>query len=169
MEIMMSISYRIVIIISSIFLIITVWSLIKRGLFRPAYALLWFFGSFAILLLALFPEFIPFVAGVFGVDYPPSVAFAFGIFILIILLLNQTIYLSTFARLNKELAQNYALLQYRLERLEGIMAREQGGNIPDAKEIPAPGEKKNLDPGVNTAQTGPDIRAGDINMPLTQT
>jgi hypothetical protein len=30
-------------------------------------------------------------------DYP-TVAFAFGIFILIILLLNQTIYLSTFAR-----------------------------------------------------------------------
>ena len=57
---MMSISYRIVIIISSIFLIITVWSLIKRGLFRPAYALLWFFGSFAILLLALVSRIHPF-------------------------------------------------------------------------------------------------------------
>ena len=165
----MSISYRIVIIISSIFLIITVWSLIKRGLFRPAYALLWFFGSFAILLLALFPEFIPFVAGLFGVDYPPSVAFAFGIFILIILLLNQTIYLSTFARLNKELAQNYALLQYRLERLEGIVARYQGGDFPDAKRISGLVEKENLEPGVKTVPGGPDMRPGDINLPLTQT
>ncbi len=166
---MMSISYRIVIIISSIFLIITVWSLIKRGLFRPAYALLWFFGSFAILLLALFPEFIPFVARLFGVDYPPSVAFAFGIFILIILLLNQTIYLSTFARLNKELAQNYALLQYRLERLEGVVAREQGDNFPDARQISGPGEVKTLPTGSKTGQGDPDVGPGDINLPLTQT
>lgn len=161
----MSINYRIVIIISSIFLIITVWSLIKRGLFRPAYALLWFFGSFAILLLALFPEIIPFIAQLFGVDYPPSVAFAVGIFILIILLLNQTIYLSTFARLNKELAQNYALLQYRLEKMEQRLGREdaapmagsaQGGPAGEAR--PAP-----------TAGSSADSRQGGVNLPLTQT
>jgi len=165
----MSISYRIVIIISSIFLIITVWSLIKRGLFRPAYALLWFFGSFAILLLALFPEFIPFVAGLFGVDYPPSVAFAFGIFILIILLLNQTIYLSTFARLNKELAQNYALLQYRLERLEGIVARKQGENFPDARQISGSEGEKTHASAIKSAPGERDVHPGDINLPLTQT
>jgi len=165
----MSISYRIIIIISSIFLIITVWSLIKRGLFRPAYALLWFFGSFAILLLALYPEIIPFVARLFGVDYPPSVAFAFGIFILIILQLNQTIYLSTFARLNKELAQNYALLQYRLEKLEGMVKQYQAGDLPNAQLISGQGEPKTLDSGATAAQDGPEVQPGDINLSLTQT
>ena len=109
------------------------------------------------------------MARLFGVDYPPSVAFAFGIFILIILLLNQTIYLSTFARLNKELAQNYALLQYRLEKLEGIVKQYHAGDFQNAQLESGSGEDKPIDSGEAATQDISGSLPGDINLSLTQT
>jgi hypothetical protein len=110
--------FQIFMVTSSIGLLILVWQLIRRGQFRPAYALLWLLACAVFFFISLFRGLVQALANFFQVDYPPSFMFALGIIFILVLLINQTAVLSFFARKNKEIAQNYALLQWRLERLE---------------------------------------------------
>lgn len=117
--------FQLLILIINLSLLIAVWQLTKRGIFRPAYALLWLFTSAVFLILTLFRGVVLYLAEVANVGYPPSILFATGIFFIVLILIAQTAIVSDFSRKNKELAQNYALLQWRVEQLERQLKNEE--------------------------------------------
>jgi hypothetical protein len=114
----MELAFQVVMILVTLALLLVVWQLTMSGWFRPAYALLWLFTTALMLFVSLFQGIVLKLAAYFHVDYPPAILFAMGIVFITLILISQTAVISDFSRKNKELAQNYALLQYRLEELE---------------------------------------------------
>lgn len=101
----------------SLIMIYAIWQLIKRGLLRPTYALLWIVTAVTFVLLASIRGLLQLIARWFEVEYAPSFLFAIGLIFITLLVLNQTVVISSLARKNKILAQEHALMQREFELL----------------------------------------------------
>jgi hypothetical protein len=132
----MNISVQTFLIIYSLGLFLSVWVLSKRGLLRPAYALLWLLTGFSFIIISIFRNVVPLLADFFQVSYPPTLMIAAAICFLTVLLLHHTVLLSLISNKNKELSQDYAILKWRMEQLEKAQDQLSGKN-PDA---PSKGE-----------------------------
>ncbi len=117
---------QITILVISITLIGIVWMLIHYGKLRPAYALIWMVATTVFFIFTLFERIVHLIAGFFNVSYAPSLIFGLALLFCVILLLNQSILISTLSRNNKDLAQTIAILQWRIENLN----RSQEGVEP---------------------------------------
>lgn len=95
-----------------------VWELIRFGQLRPAYGLLWMVGAILFFLFSLFSDLARILADFFGVTYAPTILFGLAVVFITILLLSQSVIISTLSRNNKDLAQNIAILEWRLENIE---------------------------------------------------
>ena len=95
-----------------------VWELIRYGQLRPAYGLLWMIGAVLFFLFTLFTGLVRVIATFFEVSYAPTVVIGLALVFMIILLLSQSVIISTLSRNNKDLAQSIAILEWRLENLE---------------------------------------------------
>jgi hypothetical protein len=124
----MNISVQSFLIIYSLGLFLCVWIFSKRGLLRPAYALLWLLTGFFFIIISIFRRAVPLLANFFEVSYPPTIIFAAAICFLTLLLLHHTILLSQISNKNKELSQDYAILKWRLEQLEKAQDQLSGKN-----------------------------------------
>jgi hypothetical protein len=118
--------FQLFMILFSLGLLILVWQFTKRGLFRPAYALLWLLIALIFLIFSVFRGLVPILANFFQVSYPPSFLFAIGIAFITILQIHHTVLLSLFSIKNKELAQDNAILSWRVEQLENFQESLQG-------------------------------------------
>jgi len=114
----MEFRFQVFMILYSLSLLVLVWQFTKRGLFRPAYALLWMLTASIFLIFSVFGGLVPILADFFQVSYPPSILFALGIAFITTLQIHHTVLLSLFSNKNKELAQDYAILKWRVEQLE---------------------------------------------------
>lgn len=94
--------------------------LIRKHRLREEYALVWLFASFGILLLSIFGEFINQIANLVNVTYSPTLALVAGLLFALIVLLSQSVIISSQANRMRDLAQNVALLEWRLRELEKI-------------------------------------------------
>lgn len=110
--------YQILLIFYSLGLLVLIWQFTRRGLFRPAYALLWLLTGLFFLFFSIFRQLVPILAEYFQVSYPPSLIFAGAIGFLTIILIHHTVLLSMYSNKNKDLAQDIAILEWRLEQLE---------------------------------------------------
>lgn len=95
-----------------------VWELIRYGQLRPAYGLLWMIGAGLFFLFTLFTRLVRLIAEFFEVSYAPTVVIGLALVFTVVLLLSQSVIISTLSRNNKDLAQNIAILEWRLENLE---------------------------------------------------
>lgn len=95
-----------------------VWELIRYGQLRPAYGLLWMIGAVIFFLFTLFTDLVHLIADFFEISYAPTVVIGLALIFTVVLLLSQSVIISTLARNNKDLAQNIAILEWRLENLE---------------------------------------------------
>jgi hypothetical protein len=108
---------QVLLIIASVSLIIVIWQLIIRGKLRPAYAILWLFSSVLFFFLVLARGSVHLIANYFQVEYTPSFVFAMGLLFTIILLLSQSVVISSMSKKIIELAEHYALMQWKQEQL----------------------------------------------------
>lgn len=92
--------------------------LIRKRKLREEYALLWLAAGLLILLLSTFGWTVSLLASFFQVSYPPTVILVFGLLFALVILLSQSVMLSTHADRVRDLAQSVALLEWRLRRLE---------------------------------------------------
>ena len=109
---------KLIAVLFSLTLLLVTLQLIRKHKLREEYALIWFAASLAIFIFSVFDGLIRTIAAQFGVTYAPTLVLVFGLLFCIVLLLAQTVMLSTQANRIRDLAQFVAMLESRLDQLE---------------------------------------------------
>ena len=127
---------------SFILLLVTI-QLVRKHKLREEYALVWLGASGAIFVLTVFDQLVRALAGLFAVSYAPTLILVFGLLFAIVVLLSQSVTISTQADRIRDLAQSYALLGQRVHQLETLLL-----NVPDhaAEDAPEKAPGKNEPP-----------------------
>lgn len=112
------IEQRIIAIVFSLAFVILTVQLIRKHKLREAYALGWLISFFTILILSIFGGIVDIVAGWFSVTYTPTLVLVIGLLTALVILLLQSVVLSSQANRIRDLAQHSALLELRLRTLE---------------------------------------------------
>ena len=101
-------------------LLTVVLSLFKKRKLQNKHAYLWIFISISVFISGLLIQtrVINRVSKFLGVIYPPSLFFVLGLFLLLLLILNQSITLSKQEQQITKLTQRVALQQIEIEDLE---------------------------------------------------
>ena len=89
--------------------------LVKRRINERA-SLPWIVGSFIIMVFSLLPNVLEVLAHALGVSYPPALLFLIAILIILLLLLYQSIHISILQNKSRELAQNLAIINSRVNK-----------------------------------------------------
>ena len=105
-------------------LLIIVLELVRRKKFREEYCLLWIVTVVVLLILTLWKGSLKLIAGTLGILYPPSALFVVGSMFILTILLHFSAVISSFKTKNQELAQRFAILNLRLEKLEEKMSEK---------------------------------------------
>jgi hypothetical protein len=115
----MLIKVQIVVGLLSIFLLWTTFELIRKNRLREEYAILWLFTGVVVLVLSLWPEFLlsQFFAKITGLFYLSAVVIIAFLFLLLIVL-HFSVVISKLTNQNKELAQQYSLLELELKEMK---------------------------------------------------
>ena len=97
--------------------------LIRKHKLREEYALLWLLATVAILVLSIFGGIVGELARLLNIAYSPTLPLVAGLIFALTVLLSQSVALSNQANQNRDLAQEMALMEFRLRELE----EDQGG------------------------------------------
>src|SRR3954469_4967036 len=98
---------------------------VRRRRLREEYSILWLATATVILLLSLVRPALNILARALGIYAPVNALFVVGFAFTTIILLHFSTVISRLSRENRELAQRYALLVYRLQ--EEQRARDEVG------------------------------------------
>ncbi len=102
----------------SLFIMVTVIELIRRGAFKERYALLWLFSSLVLLIFSIWRNLLDYMARLFGFFYPPSFLFLLGFGFLMLITLHFSMVISNLSEKNKKMAQELGLMKDELEQLK---------------------------------------------------
>lgn len=95
---------------------------VRRRRLREEYSILWLATATIILLLSLVRPALNILARTLGIYSPVNALFVVGFAFTTIILLHFSTVISRLARENRELAQRYALLVYRLQEEKNTAA-----------------------------------------------
>lgn len=109
---------RLVAIAISLILLLVTIHLIRKHKLREQYALLWLIATVAILILSTFGGIVGALADLFNVSYSPTLPLVAGLLFALMVLLTQSVALSNQADQSRDMAQQMALLEFRLKELE---------------------------------------------------
>lgn len=113
----MALRIQVLAIVASIFIIITIISLIRRRKLREEYSLMWLMGSVLLIVFALWRNLLDIVANLVGVFYAPAILLLVTIFFGALMFLHITIVISKHTDQNKILTQELALLRFRVDKM----------------------------------------------------
>ncbi len=102
----------------NIVILISVVELIRRNRLKEKYSLLWLFATVVMLWFSISRKSLFALSAAIGIKYPPSLIFLFGLLFLIIINIHLTSVISRLTEQNKNLSQEIAILNERLERIE---------------------------------------------------
>lgn len=119
---------QIVAIIAAVALLFVVLELVRRRRLQERYALVWLGSAVILLGLAIWRDALDKVSNLVGITYPPNALFFIAFGFILVLLLHFSAAVSRLADQSKVLAQNLALMEERLRRVEA----------PDAEAEPEP-------------------------------
>ncbi len=160
------ITQQILAILFSIALLLVTIHLVRKRKLREEYALLWLGAAATIFLLVVFHGLVASMAAAFGVSYPPTLILVFGLLFAIVVILSQSVAISSQADRIRDLAQNYGLLDQRLRQVEreldnaveglsshdiaagAFMQPDRSDSVEQVKKtgtVPVPGEAANLE------------------------
>lgn len=118
-------------VIFSLLLLLMIVQLIRRRRLREEYALVWLAASLGIFAFSIFGGLVGVLAAFFSVTYPPTLVIVAGLLFALVVILSQSVVISTQADRLRDLAQTVALLEWRLRRLE----RDDGAVPPSEIEL----------------------------------
>ena len=101
----------------SVFLLIWIFSLVRRRLLIEEYSFLWICIAGVFLALSFFHPVMDKVAHWLGIDYGPSALFLFFNIVTLFILIHVSIQLSDYKSKKRLLAQEIALLRDKVEEL----------------------------------------------------
>ena len=102
--------------IAALITFVFVIDLLRRGVLREEYAVLWLFFSGAALLLAIFPAVLVWFTGILGVAEPVNLLFFVTIVLLVLVSIQLSYELSRHEARIRRLAEEVALLQEEINR-----------------------------------------------------
>ncbi|MEK7688846.1 MAG: DUF2304 domain-containing protein [Deltaproteobacteria bacterium] len=114
---------QVVAIIFSISLLIGIVDLIRRGMIKEQYALLWLASAVILLILSVWRGLLDKIALAMGIAYPPSLLFLVAFLFLLLIVLHFSVIISDFSERNKRLSQEVAILKTMFEQYK---EREEG-------------------------------------------
>ena len=103
---------------ASIVLLLAVLELVRRRRLREKYALLWILTAIVLLILSLWRGLVDSVAIALGISYGPLITIAVGALFVLVVLLHYSTVISALTDRSAVLAQQVAMLEERLRRLE---------------------------------------------------
>lgn len=118
---------NIIAVIASLLIFIFVFDLLRRGVLKEKYAVLWLFVSVVAAVLAIVPGAARWVATAVGVEIPANLLFFVTIVLLVLVSVQLSYELSRQDAKIRRLAEESALIEERLRRLEG---RDGGPSSP---------------------------------------
>lgn len=160
--------FQIFSIIGSLVLFGVVIDFIRRGLLKEKYSVLWLAAAAFVMILSVKRSILDFVAGIFGVAYPPSLLFLVAFLFVLLILLHFSVVISIFHEKNKILSQEIVLLRHTLketlERLDSyagevVKAETKRGNEGDLK-VTASGPESREGKGRKAVKGGRKTAAG---------
>ena len=118
---------KILAIIGSASVLITVVELIRRGWLKERYSLLWLFAGGVLLLLSASRDLLEYVSHMVGIYYPPSLLFLLAFLFLLLISLHFSVVISGLSEKNKKLAQEIALLRQEMrEAMRRVPEKRDG-------------------------------------------
>lgn len=107
---------QIIAVIFSVSLLIGIVDLIRRGMIKEQYALLWLASAVILLILSVWRGLLDKIALAMGIAYPPSFLFLVAFLFLLLIVLHFSVIISDFSEKNKRLSQEVALLKTMFEQ-----------------------------------------------------
>lgn len=114
----MSWKIQLLVVIVLLMILLYIIKKIRKRELEIRYALSWIAALVSLLIFTIFPQFMGFLASLFGVVTPSNWLFIIGFSFFVLLVLSLTIALSKLSDKNKVLVQEIALLKKRIETLE---------------------------------------------------
>ena len=102
-------------IIFSLGILVGVVDLIRRGMLKEQYALLWLASAIVLLVLSMWRGLLDTIALAVGVAYPPALLFFVAFLFLLLIVLHFSVIISSFSEKNKRLSQEVAILKTLFE------------------------------------------------------
>jgi hypothetical protein len=121
--------------VASVLLLVVIIELVRRRRLRIGYSLLWLFVGMMALVLILFRGLAALASQLMGIALPRSLLFSVGIACAILILLEHSLTLTILWRQNKNLAQDQALLEWRVRQLEAQLEEEDSAPSPEPEMI----------------------------------
>lgn len=104
-------SIQIVAIIISLATLISVVDLIRRGMLKEQYAILWLASAVVLLALSMWRGLLDNIARAAGIAYPPSLLFLVAFLFLLLIVLHFSVIISSLSEKNKKLSQEIAIFK----------------------------------------------------------
>jgi len=111
---------------ASIILLLAVLELVRRRRLREKYALLWILTAIVLLILSLWRGLVDSIAIALGISYGPLITIGVGALFVLIVLLHYSTVISALTDRSAVLAQQVAMLEERLRRLEDEENKDPG-------------------------------------------
>lgn len=105
--------------LAAIVVLIFIVDLLRRGVLREKYAVLWIFVSAVAILFALVPSTLEWLTQTAGVSYQSNMVFFLTIVLLVLVSVHLSYELSRHEARIRRLAEEVALLDEEMERLRG--------------------------------------------------
>ena len=109
---------KIIALVVGIGMLLLIIELVRRRKLREEYSWLWLMTGSVILLLTLWFDLLKWITHLVGAVTPSSTIFLFAFLFLIFISLHFSVVISKLTDRNKELAQQYALLELELNELK---------------------------------------------------
>lgn len=103
-------------ILFSIGLFAGIVDLIRRGMLKEQYSLLWLMAAVILLVLSVWRELLDKIALTIGVAYPPSLLFLVVFLFLLLIVLHFSVIISELSEKNKRLSQELAIFKTVFEQ-----------------------------------------------------
>lgn len=117
---MISTSLRICLSIALVSYFVLIFIFLKRRSLSLKYTLLWILSGIGMALLIAFPSILDFMILIVDIKTPVNGLFAFGLFVILIILMSVTAIVSRQSMRITTLVQELALLEKKVRELENI-------------------------------------------------
>lgn len=108
----------------------TILYLIRRDLVHGRHAAWWLLAAMVIVLVSFFPRLVDKMAGILGIQYPPTLIFILGMALILVKLLTMDIDITHQERRIRRLVQRVALLEAEIARTREGKAGNDDPHLP---------------------------------------
>ena len=150
------IEQRIVAIIISLTLLVVIVQLIRKHKLREEYALIWLAAGLGIFFFSIFGGFATMLASLFAVSYTPTLFLVLGLLFALVVLVFQTVALSTHSNRVRDLAQHIALLEWQVRELTKARSKRDDAEAEETDDDGQPADDQSLPATVTEPEPVPD-------------